>query len=160
MRSRPPRAVLPSLLIVDPDEGLRALYRTILEPLAEVVYESADGVAALALAFRTPPSLLVADARLPRVDGSALCECLRAHHRTAPTLKLILASDQWMARRAETSGADAVLIKPFLPSDLSAAAVQLWKRRDDSGATSSSIRPRTVGSSGGSNSTRTTAPQA
>jgi CheY-like chemotaxis protein len=158
MRSRPSHPVLPSLLIVDPDEGLRSLYRTILEPLAEVVYESADGVAALALAFRTPPSLLVADARLPRVDGGALCECLRAHPRTAKTLKLILASDSWAARRAESSGADAVLIKPFLPQALAAAAVQLWNTRDGSGAMSSSIRPRSSGASGGSNSTRTTAP--
>jgi CheY-like chemotaxis protein len=122
------------------------------------VYESGDGVAALALAFRTPPSLLVADARLPRVDGSALCECLRAHPRTAATLKVILAADEWMARRSESCGADAVLIKPFRPEALAAAAVQLWNARDGAGATSSSIRPRTSGASGGSNSIRTTAP--
>jgi CheY-like chemotaxis protein len=158
MRSRPAAPILPSVLIVDADEGNRLLYRTILEPLAEVIYESADGVAALALAFRNPPSLLVSDARLPRVDGSALCECLRAHHRTATTLKLILAADEWMARRAEASGADTVLIKPFRPESLARAAVQLWSTRD--GATNSSIRPRTPGASGGSNSIRTTAPHA
>jgi len=159
MRSRPAAPILPSVLIVDADEGTRLLYRTILEPLAEVVSESADGVAALALAFRTPPSLLVADARLPRVDGSALCECLRAHHRTAATLKLIVASDEWVARRAESSGADTVLIKPFRPDTLAAAALQLWSARDRVGSANNSIRPRSVGSSGGSNSIRTTAPQ-
>jgi two-component system OmpR family response regulator len=156
MRSRPAAPILPSVLIVDADEGNRFLYRTILEPLAEVIYESGDGVEALALAFRTPPSLLVSDARLPRVDGSALCECLRAHHRTATTLKLILAADEWVARRAETSGADTVLIKPFRPEALARAAVQLWSTRD--GSTRSSMRPRSSGASGGSNSTRTTAP--
>src|SRR6195952_2689088 len=110
MRERPTRELLPSVLIVDPDEGLRALYRTILEPYAEEIVESCDGVAALALAFRTPPSLLVADARLPRVDGVAVCECLAAHPRTAPTRKLILAADEWAARRAHASGADHVLV--------------------------------------------------
>jgi two-component system OmpR family response regulator len=146
------------VLIVDPDASVRALYRTILEPIADTLVEAIDGVAALALAFRTPPSLLVADARLPRVDGAALCECLGAHHRTASTMKLILASDEWMQRRAYMSGADEVLIKPFSPEELAAAAVQLWNVRTGSGATSSSMRPRSRGASGGSNSTRTTAP--
>src|SRR4051812_7777497 len=117
MRCQPSYPVFPSVLIVDADEGLRGLYRAVLEPLAHEVLESADGVAALALAFRTPPALLLADARLPRVDGAALCECLSAHRRTASTLKLILAADEWMARRAMAAGADHVLIKPFLPEE-------------------------------------------
>jgi CheY-like chemotaxis protein len=156
MRHKP--CPVPSVLIVDADEGLRSLYRTIVEPLAEQILESGDGVAALALAFQTPPTLLIADARLPRVDGAALCECLSAHHRTASTLKVILAADPWMARRAWASGADCVLLKPFLPEELIAAVVQLWTTRPREGGTSSSIRPRSSGASGGSNSTRTIAP--
>ncbi|MCU1383045.1 MAG: chemotaxis protein CheY [Acidobacteria bacterium] len=158
MRDTEARELLPSVLIVDPDEGLRALYRTILEPYAEEVLECGDGVAALALVFRTPPSLVVADARLPRVDGLALCECLAAHPRTAPTRKLILAADEWAARRAHASGADHVLVKPFLPQHLVAAAIQLWMTRAEVGVTSSSMRPRNPGVSGGSNSISTTAP--
>jgi DNA-binding NarL/FixJ family response regulator len=100
----------------------------------------------------------VADARLPRVDGAALCECLSAHPRTASVLKLIVASDEWMARRAMASGADCVLVKPVLPEALAGAALQLWTTRSGEGATSSSMRPRNAGASGGSNSMRTTAP--
>jgi CheY-like chemotaxis protein len=157
MRHGPETTILPSVLIVDPDEALRSLYRASVAPFAEAVFESTDGVAALALAFREPPALLVADARLPRVDGAALCECLSAHQRTAGTLKLIVASDEWIAKRAYAAGADKVLIKPFLPEELAAAALQLWNTRSASGATSNSIRPRSSGASGGSNSTRTTA---
>jgi CheY-like chemotaxis protein len=151
------RPLAATILIVEPDAAARACYRAILDRAATVV-ESEDGVAALTQAFRTAPALLVANAQLPRVGGAALCMCLKAHPRTASVRTLILASDADEAHRAWAAGADAVLQKPFLDDALAAAVAQLWTTARSVGSTSNSIRPRSSGASGGSNSTRTTAP--
>jgi CheY-like chemotaxis protein len=65
------------VLIADDDGDLRALYTELLEERGHQVVGAADGVAALELAFRLKPALLLTDWHMPRMDGLELCKALR-----------------------------------------------------------------------------------
>jgi CheY-like chemotaxis protein len=79
------------VLVVDDDGDLRALYTELLEEHGHQVVSAPDGVAALELAFRLKPELILTDWHMPRMDGIELCKALR---RDAPlrNTRLILHS--------------------------------------------------------------------
>ncbi len=109
-----PFASTASILVVDPDDDTRALYRQSFALVGCEVVEASDGRDALAKAFTRRPTLIVTEMRLPFIDGYALCDILRRDSMTADVPILIVTAD---ARAAEGSctrqmRADAVLIKP------------------------------------------------
>ncbi|MFD7029250.1 response regulator [Streptomyces sp. NPDC059917] len=59
------------ILLADDQEAVRTGFRLILnsQPDMEVVGEAADGVQALALAAELKPDVVLADIRMPRLDG-------------------------------------------------------------------------------------------
>ena len=61
-----------SILIVEDDSGLRALWRTALRLEGYAVAEAGDGLEALKLIEASPPDLVVLDLGLPEVDGVAV----------------------------------------------------------------------------------------
>ncbi len=64
-------------MIVDPDAGLRARLRALLEPHYDVV-EAKDGLEAIDLASgMQPPALIVSDTVLPNLDGFSFAKILR-----------------------------------------------------------------------------------
>ena len=105
----------PRVLIADSDEETRSLFRQAFETVGHMVVEAGDGRDALVKALEGRPRLVVAEARLPLIDGYALCEILR-HDRSTSTIPILLVSAEEDARRLERArhaGADAVLTKPF-----------------------------------------------
>jgi DNA-binding NarL/FixJ family response regulator len=66
------------VLIADDQEQVRFAFRTILgtAPDIEVVGQAADGVEALDLAGRLRPDVVIADIRMPRMDGLELTRIL------------------------------------------------------------------------------------
>jgi signal transduction histidine kinase len=63
---------LGTVLLADDDTRFRAVVRGLLDGLASHVLEAADGVQALAMARDHPVDLLLADMRMPGLDGGAL----------------------------------------------------------------------------------------
>ena len=66
----------PRMLLVDDDPSI---VRFLANRFAEIGFEveiATDGLQAVVLAGRCQPDILVADVRLPKVDGLSLCECL------------------------------------------------------------------------------------
>jgi CheY-like chemotaxis protein len=108
------------VLIVDPDDDTRALYREFLEHNACEVVEASDGREALTKALVRPPALVVAELVLPFVDGYALCEILRRDQATAHVPILVVTGQARAAElsRARRSGASAVVVKPATPEQL------------------------------------------
>jgi CheY-like chemotaxis protein len=108
------------VLIVDPDEDTRCLYKTFLIPRRYVVEEAADGREALAMAITDPPDVIVMETRLPGIDGYSLCELLRRDRDTKAVPIVVVTSDArpFTLARARSSGADALLVKPCLPEVL------------------------------------------
>ncbi|MEU4834861.1 response regulator transcription factor [Streptosporangium sp. NPDC023615] len=68
------------VLVADDEERVRFGFRTILNsaPDIDVVGQAADGVEALELARRLRPDVVIADIRMPRMDGLELTRVLCA----------------------------------------------------------------------------------
>jgi CheY-like chemotaxis protein len=74
-----------TIMIVDPDAGLRQRLRALLEPQYEVI-EAKDGMEAVELTSSVPTlSMIVSETMMPRVDGFTLAKILRNN----PVLKRV-----------------------------------------------------------------------
>jgi signal transduction histidine kinase/CheY-like chemotaxis protein len=69
---------LGTVVVADDDDRFRAVLRGLLDGLAGHVLEAADGAEALALAKEHPVDLVLADMRMPGLDGGALLARLPA----------------------------------------------------------------------------------
>lgn len=78
----------PSIVLIDDSEDVRALVRrTLAEAGFDVVGEGADGDAAVLLAYRLQPDLLLLDSSMPRADGIDALPGLRG---ISPTTKIVI----------------------------------------------------------------------
>ncbi len=112
----------PRLLVVDADERTRESIVGILgiSHRYDVVGSAGQPGAALTLADRHHPDVVIVDPRLPDArDGIALIRRLRAIHPEARILAVGWSPE--MERDALAAGADCFVRKSFRPSDLSGA---------------------------------------
>ena len=108
-----------TVLIVEDDQSLRVVIRMVLEREGYDVLEARDGGAALELMDGGRPDVIVADLRMPVMDGAELMGRLRSRPTTA-SIPIVLLSGL-VPDPVVSSLADAVVIKPFEPADLLAA---------------------------------------
>lgn len=104
----------PRVLIVDDNADMRRYLRLLLSE--EYVVETAsDGIAALQMASRTPPDLILTDIMMPKMGGLELLRHLRADRQLAMIPVVMLSARAGEERRAEgmEAGADDYLVKPF-----------------------------------------------
>src|SRR3954464_2587126 len=109
----------PRRVVIAEDEAL--IRMDLAEMLAEegyaVVGQAADGGAAVELAERERPDLVILDVKMPVLDGIAAAEQI-ARARIAPVVILTAFSQRELVDRAREAGAMAYLVKPFTRSDL------------------------------------------
>jgi CheY-like chemotaxis protein len=108
------------ILLVDDSRVTRELMKVYLIARDVTLLEAADGEEALGVVRRDPPDLVIADMRMPRLDGAGLCEALRADPATSHVPVVILTSnkDHETRRKARAAGAREVLQKPIQPQAL------------------------------------------
>ncbi len=108
------------ILIVDDSRVTRELIKVYLIARDVLLQEAADGAEALRMIRLEPPDLVLADLRMPRLDGFGLCEALQADPRLRKVPVLILTSnrDAGVERRLMGAGALQVLQKPIQPQPL------------------------------------------
>lgn len=108
--------VLPrhTILVVDDAPLLRELGALFLARAGRVI-TAASGEEALAVARLEQPDLIVADVRMPGIDGATLCRALKQDPILgAPRIVLLAATgDADERERAVRAGADDVLPKPI-----------------------------------------------
>jgi CheY-like chemotaxis protein len=111
---------MPTILLVDDSRATREIIKVYLIAKDVTLLEAADGTEALAAARAAPPDLVLADLRMPKLDGCGLCEAMRADPRTRDVPVVILTSnrDAETARRCRAAGAREVLQKPIQPQPL------------------------------------------
>ena len=100
------------ILFVDDDDDLRYLVNIWLSSQSYEVTTAQNGAAALELAEKSPPNLILLDMRMPVMDGWAFARVYRQRPGPhAPIVVLTAARDA--AERAADIAADGYLGKPF-----------------------------------------------
>jgi len=113
------------ILIVEDEPLVRTLLRTTLSADLFEVWEASDGVAAVAAATTTEPSLVLLDWQLPSLSGPEVLASLRTTYPQLPVIVVTGMHDPAERLRAERLGANVFLTKPFSPLELLAAVEML-----------------------------------
>lgn len=120
-------ADMQKILVVDDDAHIRevvcfALRRAGYEPI-----QAANGVAALDMASREKPALIVLDIVMPELDGTAVCTQLRATS-DVPIIFLSSRDDEMDRILGLELGGDDYVVKPFSPRELVARVKAMLRR--------------------------------
>lgn len=110
---RRPRATLPTILLVDPDEGARAMMRdALLEGARATVLRAVADAAQLAdhLERQAPPTLVLVDLDLPA--GIAAIETAKRKSASLPVIALTARPSDELVAAAYAAGASTVLPRP------------------------------------------------
>ena len=109
----------PVVLVVDDDDAIRGVVRSVLEADGFDVVEAADGPAALLLLESINsrgPQLVVLDVMMPGIDGIEVCR--RIDHERVKVVMLSARDDVDTRDRAKAAGCDGYLTKPFSAIEL------------------------------------------
>lgn len=122
----------PKILIVDDQAEIRRLVRYALEGGAYVLFEAANGAAAMQVTKAIKPDLILLDQSMPgAMDGLAVLQALRADPELNHVLVVMLTGNQGEQdkRAALEAGANYFLTKPFTPVRLGELVQVLLKAR-------------------------------
>ena len=113
---------LPRILVADDNADMRHYLERLLKKCYHVTSVS-DGEAALQEARNNPPDLIIADIMMPKWDGLALLEQLRAVEKTRNIPVIMLSARAGEESRIEglKAGANDYLAKPFNERELLAS---------------------------------------
>jgi CheY-like chemotaxis protein len=109
------------VLIVDDTDIVRRALEMAIRRMGHAAVSTSDSVEALAMAVKNPFDLALVDYRMPRLDGAALYEELRANlgDRCPKILFVSATPPEIVARSVERFGAPAGYVKkPFHLDDL------------------------------------------
>lgn len=134
------------VLIVEDDDGIRALLRDQLSAADFAIDDVADGGDALRRARAEEYRLIILDVMLPQLDGITLCRTIRAHgvNRDTPILMLTARDTESDTVLGLESGADDYLTKPFGARELMARVVAVLRRSHAPSAPDDADRSRAV----------------
>jgi DNA-binding NarL/FixJ family response regulator len=115
------------VVIVDDDPLVRAAIAMILghAPGVDVVGEAADGAEVLTAVDRYAPDVVLMDIRMPRVDGLAATEQLRARPNPPEIIVLTTFDADEYVLRALRAGASGFLLKDTPPAEILQAVARV-----------------------------------
>jgi two-component system, sensor histidine kinase and response regulator len=109
-----------TILVADDNPENRALARATLEDDGYRVILAEDGEQAVAAFVEHAPDCVLLDVRMPRLDGPGACRRIRdlPGGRDVPVVFVTALRDVDTFDRAQLSGADDFVTKPYRPSEL------------------------------------------
>lgn len=117
------------ILIADDHGVLRAGLRALLNAEAdmEVVAEAADGQAALSMAEKIKPDVVLLDLSMPGLSGIEVTRLLKKASPTVRVLILTVHEDEGLLREAMRSGASGYITKRAIEAELITAVRSVWQ---------------------------------
>ncbi len=106
-----------SVLVIEDDEDLSVMLRTLIAGDGHDVAVARDGQEGLDRVAEHMPDLILLDIKMPVMDGREFAARFRAQYGHAARVIVMTAADS-AAKRAQEVGADGWLSKPFEPSQL------------------------------------------
>lgn len=112
-----------TILLVDDSRVTRNLMTVYLVAKDVTVLEAEDGEEALMKMRSQRPDIVLADLRMPKLDGPSMCMAMRVDPalRSIPVVILTSNRDAESLARCHAAGAREVLFKPIQPTPLLAA---------------------------------------
>jgi two-component system, OmpR family, response regulator ResD len=104
------------VLVVDDDDVIRRVVRTVLEADDFQVVEAADGAEAIAKVASEHPMVVVLDVMMPGLDGVEVCR--QVHDEVTRVIMLTARDDAATEAASLAAGADGFLAKPFSSVEL------------------------------------------
>jgi len=134
---RPGEGLLPSpsvprarILVVDDEPNARAALRTLLAEEGYTVAEAADGMEALGILREQSMDIILADVRMPRMDGLALVRAARDEGIPGAFVMMTAFASVETAVEAMRSGAENFLTKPLDPATILVVLDKVLEKRD------------------------------
>jgi two-component system KDP operon response regulator KdpE len=106
-----------TILLVDDEVAIQRATATLLRSRGYTVAVAATGGEAIGMFDRERPSLVILDLGLPDIDGTIVCQQLRAR-ADVPILILSVRNEERSKVQALDAGADDYVTKPFGPEEL------------------------------------------
>ena len=122
----PQRGVaMKKVLIVDDELEFVNDFARGLEMFGYEAYQARDGEGALNVIENRKPDIVLCDYRLPDIDGDSILEKTKASH---PNIKFVMITayyDEAVEKRLRNLGADEVIFKPIILTDIEALLAKL-----------------------------------
>ena len=106
------------VLVVDDEENIRLVLRTLLRKHGYEVEVADSGEAALALVDSFGPDVILTDVRMPKMGGLDLLATLKAKQQPATVIVMSAYGSNDLALEAMKAGAYDYLSKPFKPDEV------------------------------------------
>ncbi len=100
------------ILVVDDEDSIRRILSNVLSSKGHYCDTAADGAEALEKFNAAPFDAVIADIRMPRVDGVQLTRELTGRHEDLPVMLMTGFIDQYEYDNAVKAGASAFIKKP------------------------------------------------
>lgn len=108
---------MPKVLLGEDDRDMAILLQTLLEMEGYAVGSARSGSAVLAMIDELQPDVVLLDVNLAGQSGLQVLQTLRSRGKT-PSPRVIMTSGMDLKETCLKEGADAFLLKPYMPDDL------------------------------------------
>lgn len=100
------------ILIAEDNAAIRLMVHQVLEAEGHEVIAAENGLEALQQALMVKPDAVILDGSMPVMDGWEVCKRIKAQ-RDVPVMMLTVHAERADRERAQASGANEFLSKPF-----------------------------------------------
>jgi len=121
------------ILVVEDENGMRTLLRIVLEKDGHQVFTASDGIAGLAVVTQEALDLVIADIRMPGLDGVGLLAAIRERGLDLPVIMITAYASSESAIQAMKHGAFDYLTKPFKMDEIKLVIQRALEMRQGSG---------------------------